>query len=66
VKNLKLSKEECIMIFNSLEQVTIKGKDALKLAPLLVKLDKHLVTLHQEEMPAQPNLEKITSMAKAK
>ena len=66
MKNLKLSKEECIMIFNSLEQVTIKGKDALKLAPLLVKLDKHLVVLHQEEMPAQPNLEKITSMAKAK
>ena len=54
------------MIFNSLEQVTIKGKDALKLAPLLVKLDKHLVTLHQEEVPAQPDFGKITSMAKAK
>jgi hypothetical protein len=66
MKALNLSKEECIMIFNSLENVTIKGKDAVKLAPLLAKLDKHLVTMIQDENTQQiPDINEIASIAKS-
>ena len=67
IKALKLRKEEAIMIFNALENVTIKGKDAMKLAPLLDKLDKHLVTFFQKENAEKlPDVNKVTSMAQSK
>ena len=49
--SVKLSRDEGIMIFTALENLTIKGKDSVKLAPLLVKLDKHITKLIEKEGP---------------
>lgn len=47
--SIKLNRDEGIMIFTALENLTIKGKDSVKLAPLLVKLDKHITKLIEKD-----------------
>ena len=46
---MKLASDECIMIYQSLEAVTIKGKDAPRVAKLLDRFDKEIVKLLKSE-----------------
>ena len=60
MSSIKISKEEGVILFSALENCTIKGKDSVHVAPLLIKLDKHLTKLIQKE--GNPDL-KVASMA---
>ena len=46
---LKLNKEEAIFVFNALENIGIKGKDALQIVGIFEKLNDYIVAMHRHE-----------------
>ena len=57
---LKLSKDEAIFVFNALENIGIKGKDATLMVGIFDKLNSYIIDLHKMEQENESRLKIAT------